>query len=112
MNKAILIGRLTKDAEVKQYGDEQRNVLKFSLAVNRDYLNGKNDGEADFFPVAYWTKSAESLKKYLTKGKLICVTGRISIKSYSTEEGAKKYFTEIIADEIQFLEGNRNKEVI
>lgn len=112
MNKAILIGRLTKDAEIRQFGEDQRSVLKFSIAVNRDYLTGKNDGEADFFPVAYWTKSAEALGKYLTKGKLICVTGRINIRSYNSEDGAKKYFTEIIADEIQFLEGNRSKEVI
>ena len=112
MNKVILIGRLTRDAELKQLGGEGKSVLNFTIAVNRDYLNNKNEREADFVPVVYWNKSGEILQTYLTKGRFICVTGRISIKSYESKEGIRKYITQIIADEIQFLDSNKSKEIV
>lgn len=112
MNRAILIGRLTKDAELKEFGEDRKDVLRFTIAVNKDHSSAQNDVEADFIPVAYWVKTGENLKKYLTKGKMIFVTGRINIRTFNSEDGIKKYYTEIIADEIQFLGGNKNKEVI
>lgn len=112
MNRAMLIGRLTKDAELKEFGEDRKNVLRFTIAVNREYSSDKNEGEADFIPVAYWVKSGENLKKYLTKGKMVFVTGRINIRTFNIEDGTKKYYTEIIADEIQLMDRNTSKEVI
>lgn len=112
MNKVLLIGRLTRDAELRQVGEEQRHVLNFVIAVNREYLNDKNEREADFIPVAYWNKFGEALQKYLSKGRLVCVTGRISVRSYESKEGIKKYTTSIVADEIQFLDSKKNQEVV
>lgn len=98
--------------ELKIVDEAMNNVLKFTIAVNREYSNDKNEREADFVPVSYWSKSGETLKKYLIKGRLIYVTGRIKIVSYDDKEGVKKYYTEIIADEIQFMDSKKDKAVI
>lgn len=107
-----MLGRLTRDAELKQVGGEGKSVLNFTIAVRREYLNDKNEREADFIPTVYWNKIGEVLQKYLTKGRMICVTGRINIKSYDSKEGVRKYITQIIADDIQFLYSNKSKEIV
>ncbi|TDT56483.1 single-stranded DNA-binding protein [Fonticella tunisiensis] len=108
MNKVVLIGRLVKDAEVKNVGDDGKSVLNFTMAVQRDYINSKSERESDFIPIVYWHKSAEKLKQYLTKGRMISVSGRIRVRSFEGREGGKKYVTEILADEIKFLSSRKD----
>lgn len=101
MNKTVLIGRITKDLELKQAGNT--TVCKFSLAVNRQ---SKKEGqpEADFISIVVFGKTAENLAKYMGKGKQIAVSGKIQTGSYTDKEGKKVYTTDVIADEIQFLD--------
>lgn len=112
MNKVILIGRLTKDAEFKTIDEIGKNVLNFIIAINRNYVNDKNEVETDYIPVSYWRKSGDSLQNYLLKGRLVCVTGKIIIKSYELQDGTKKYITVINAEEIQFLDNKKSKEIV
>ncbi|MFZ2257061.1 MAG: single-stranded DNA-binding protein [Clostridiaceae bacterium] len=103
MNKVTLIGRLTKDPELKYTPGAGTAVTTFSIAVDRRFTK---DGqkEADFIPVVVWGKQAESTAQYVTKGKLIGVAGRIQTRSYDAKDGSKRYVTEVIAEEVQFLE--------
>lgn len=110
MNKVLLIGRLTKDCELKHVGEEGTPLLIFTLAVQRPFINNKGEREADFVPVAYWRKSAESIAPYLTKGKLVSISGRINVRSYTNNNGEKRYATQIIAEEIQFIDYGKAKE--
>lgn len=100
MNKVFLIGRLTKQPEMKQLSDNV--VANFTIAVDRAY---KKDGEqtADFIPVVTWGKRAETVGKYLDKGSKVAVSGRIQTRSYTANDGTKRYVTEIYADEVEFL---------
>lgn len=111
VNKAILVGRLTKDAELKYLADNNRSVLNFTLAVNRDYSSNSTERETDFIPVSYWTEYAESLQRYLVKGRLVVVTGRLQVSSYETSEGVRRYSTRIVAEDIQFLDSWKSNEV-
>lgn len=110
INKAMLVGRLTKDAELKYFSagdrdrDRQRSVLHFTLAVQRDYPGADGEKATDFIPISYFNDNAEAVLQYLVKGRLLAVTGRLQVSSYTNSEGAKRYMTQIIADEIQFLD--------
>lgn len=112
MNKVILIGRLIKDAELKTIGQDDRCVLNFTLAVRREYLKPEGEHDVDFIPVAYWHNSSQSLHQYLKKGRVVSVEGRLSIRSYETQEGVKKYITQVIADKINFLDSRKSEDVI
>lgn len=103
MNKVTLIGRLTKDPELKYTPGAGTAVTTFTIAVDRRFTK---DGqkEADFIPVVVWGKQAESTAQYVTKGKLIGVAGRIQVRTYDAKDGSKRYVTEVIAEEVQFLE--------
>lgn len=107
MNKVVLIGRLTKDPELRFTPGNGTAVASFTLAVDRKY---KKDGqqEADFIPIVVWGKQAESTANYVTKGKLVGVSGRIQTRSYDAKDGNKRYVTEVVADEVQFLEWSGN----
>lgn len=102
MNKVILIGRLTKDVELK-YTTSQTAVATFSMAVERRQVKGK-EKEADFLNIVLWGKTAESAAKYTAKGKLLAVVGRIQTRSYDAKDGSKRYVTEVIGEEVKFLE--------
>ncbi len=108
MNRVVLIGRLTKDPELKFTPGAGKAVTTFTLAVDRRFsTNGQK--EADFIPVVVWGKQAESTANYMSKGKLMGVGGRIQTRSYEAKDGTRRYVTEVIADEVQFLEwGNSN----
>ena len=109
MNKVVLIGRLTKDPELKFTPGTGTAVATFTLAVDRKF---SKDGqkEADFIPVVVWGKQAESTANYTGKGKLMGVSGRIQTRSYDAKDGTKRYVTEVVAEEVQFLEwGSGNK---
>ena len=104
MNKSILIGRLTKDPEVK-YTQSGTAVCTFTLAVDRKFAK-KDSGQptADFIPIVAWRKLAEIIGNNLAKGRRISVEGRIQVRSYDAQDGSKRYATEIVADEVEFLD--------
>ncbi|MBU5483043.1 single-stranded DNA-binding protein [Clostridium sp. MSJ-11] len=110
MNKVLLIGRLTKDCELKQIGEEGNLLINFTIAVQRSYVNNKGEREADFIPVSYWRKSAESLAPNLTKGRLVSILGRINVRSYTNANDEKRYITQVVAEQINFMEHNRADE--
>ena len=109
MNKAILIGRLTKDPEVRYGGANNTAVAKYSLAVDRKF---KQDGQptADFINCIAFGKLGEFAEKYLHKGIKIAVTGRIQTGSYTNKDGQKVYTTDVMVEEVEFCEskGNNN----
>ena len=109
MNKVVLIGRLTKDPELRFSPGTGIAISRFTIAVNR---RKKEDGtqEADFIPCVAWRKQAENLANYQKKGNQIAVTGRIQTRSYDGKDGVKKYVTEVIAEEVQFLD-KINREI-
>ena len=111
MNKVTLIGRLTKDPELR-YTGSNIPTASFSLAVNRPFSNANGVREADFIPIVLWRKQAETAKKYLSKGSLVAVEGRIQTRNYDDKDGKKVYVTEVVADNVQFLEpkGQRSME--
>ena len=108
MNKVVLIGRLTKDPELR-YTSNNVPAASFSLAVNRNFTNQQGVREADFINIVLWRKSAETAKKYLTKGSLIAVEGRIQTRNYDGTDGKKVYVTEVVADNFEFLESKAQR---
>lgn len=103
MNKVVLIGRLTRDPELR-YTSSNIPSATFSLAVNRPFQSQNGTREADFINIVVWRKPAETAKKYLTKGSLIAVEGRIQTRNYDGQDGRKVYVTEVVADNFEFLE--------
>jgi len=103
MNKVFLLGRLTKDPEVR-YTTSGKIVAQFTIAVDRPYTNAEGQKEADFFPIVIWGKSAETAGNSLTKGQRVLVEGRVQIRSYDAKDGTKRWITEVIADRFEFIE--------
>lgn len=103
MNKALLIGRLTRDPELKSTSTG-RNVCQFSIAVNRNFTNANGEREADFINCVVWDKQAENLVKYQKRGNQIAVDGRIQTRNYEDKDGKRVYVTEILANSISFLD--------
>ncbi|MFL0267548.1 single-stranded DNA-binding protein [Candidatus Clostridium radicumherbarum] len=112
MNRVVLIGRLTKDPEMKVFEESGKVNTKFTLAVERSFKNKNGEREADFIPVTFWGKRAEIVNEHLVKGKLISVTGRLQTHSYEDAEGKRKYIAEVIADEFQFIDSKKKEENI
>lgn len=109
MNKVVLIGRLTKDAELKFTPGTGTAVATFTIAVDRRF---SKDGqrEADFVPIVVWGKQGENCANFTAKGKLIGISGRLQTRSYDAKDGTKRYVTEVIAEEVQFLEWARKAQ--
>lgn len=103
MNQVNLIGRLTKAPELR-YTQDNKAVATFTLAVNRGYGENK---QADFINIVCWEKQAENVAKYLDKGSLIGLTGRVQTRSYDATDGTKRYATEIVANNVEFLESKK-----
>ena len=103
MNKIVLIGRTTAQPELKYLPNGGTAVTNFTIAVNRVY---KKEGQptADFIPIVIFGKQAENTAQYVGKGKLIGISGRVQTRSYDATDGSKRYVTEVIADEVEFLE--------
>ena len=101
INRAILIGNLTKDVELATT-NSGKNVARFTIAVSRRYANAEGEREVDFLNIVVWNTLAENCAKYLQKGSKVAVTGAIQTRSYESEEG-KRYITEIIVDEVEFV---------
>lgn len=112
INRVVLVGRLTKDPELK-YTQTGIAVTRFTLAVNRAFKNAAGEQEADFISCVAWRKQAENVANFLKKGSLVGVDGRIQTGSFEGQDGKRVYTTEIVADSVQFLEprsGNSNNE--
>lgn len=110
MNKAILIGRLTRDPELR-YTSSNRAVCQFTVAIDRPFTNqATGNREADFINIVAWDKTGENVGKYMTKGRLIAVEGRIQTRNYDNNEGRKVYVTEVIASNVQFLESRNTSQ--
>jgi len=103
MNKAILIGRLTRDPELRTT-PTGRNVCQFSIAVNRTYTNASGEREADFINCVVWDKQAENLARYQKKGNQIAVDGRIQTRNYDDNNGRRVYVTEVLVNNVSFLD--------
>lgn len=102
MNHIILIGRLTRDPEIR-YTLNGVAVANFDLAVDRPLQKDK-EKETDFIRIVVWNKLAESCANFLSKGRLIAVEGRLQIRSYEGQDGQKRYVAEVVASEVQFLD--------
>ena len=102
MNRVILVGRITKDPEIK-YTQSNIPVVTFTLAVNRSFTDQQGERQADFISCVVWRKQAENLHRFVSKGALLGVEGRIQTRQYETESGTR-YVTEVLAESIQFLE--------
>lgn len=102
MNKVILMGRLTKDPEVRYTQATNTMVTSFTLAVNRRFVKQGEERQADFINCVAWNKTAEFVSKYFKKGQQVGVIGRIQTRNYDDEQGIKHYVTEIIAEEVYF----------
>lgn len=110
LNTVILIGRLTRDPELR-YLPNGAAVCNFSLAVDRPFTNQQGQRETDFIDVVVWRQTAERVAQYLTKGRLIAVQGRLQIRSYETQDGQKRKAAEVVADQVRFLpDRNRRDE--
>lgn len=106
MNKVILIGRLTRDPEMRTTPSGVATT-SFSIAVQRNYANAQGDREADFINCVAWRKQAENIAKYCTKGSQVAVDGRIQTRNYDAQDGTKRYTTDVVVDNFEFL-GSRN----
>ena len=106
INQVTLVGRLTKDPELRRTQDGIP-VVNITLAVNRNYRNQKGEIEADFVKCTFWRKMAENTSLYCQKGSLIGITGRIQTNSFENNEGKRVYVTEVIAESVKFLDRKR-----
>lgn len=103
MNRIILLGRLTKDPEVRITPNE-KTVCTFSMAVDRPFVGKDGKKEADFIPIQTWNKTAELIGNSVSKGQRLLVEGRLQIRSYDGKDGNRHYMTEVIADRVEFIE--------
>lgn len=109
MNKVFLIGRLTREPELR-YTESNIPVCKFGIAVNRTYTNQSGEREADFINVTVWRKQAENVDKYLSKGSQVAIDGKIQVTTYE-KDGVKRNNVEVVADNVQFLD-TKNESTI
>ena len=102
MNKVILMGRLTKDPEVRYTQTNNTLVASFSIAVNRRFTREGDTATADFFNVTAWSKTGEFVSKYFKKGQQIAVVGRLQNRNWDDQNGQKHYATDVVAEEVYF----------
>jgi single-strand DNA-binding protein len=109
LNRVVLVGRLTKDPELK-YTPNGVAVANFTLAVNRPFSNQQGERKADFINCVVWRKPAENVATYLKKGSLAGVDGRMQTRSYENNQGQRSYVTEVMAESVQFLESKKTSQ--
>ncbi len=102
-NRIILIGRLTRDPELR-YVPSGAPVASFTLAVDRPFRDQQGNRETDFIDIVAWRKLAEQVSQYMSKGRMVAVEGRLQIRSYETQDGQKRKVSEVVADGIRFLD--------
>lgn len=109
INRVVLVGRLTKDPEHRQT-QSGVSTATFTLAVNRTFKNKNGEREADFINVVVFRQQAENVSKYLSKGSLAGVDGRIQSRSYENKEGQRVFVTEVVADSVQFMDSKGSNQ--
>ncbi|HHQ4996237.1 TPA: single-stranded DNA-binding protein [Staphylococcus aureus] len=109
LNRVVLVGRLTKDPELRSTPNGV-SVGTFTLAVNRTFTNAQGEREADFINVVVFKKQAENVEKYLSKGSLAGVDGRLQTRNYENKVGQRVFVTEVVADSVQFLEPKNSNQ--
>lgn len=112
MNKVILMGRLTRDPELRYTSINNVAVCSFTLAVDRRFSRQGEERQADFIPIVAWSKLAEFCGKYFQKGRQVAVVGRIQTRTWDDNEGKRHYVTEVIADEAYFADSKRSDDVV
>jgi len=108
MNKVILMGRLTRDPEVRYTQTNNTLVASFSLAVNRRFARQGEERQADFFNVVAWNKQGEFCSKYFKKGQQVGVIGRLQTRTWDDDKGTKHYITEVVAEEAYFADSKKD----
>lgn len=103
MNRIILIGRITRDPELK-YTPNGTATAAFTVAVDRPFKSQGGEKETDFIPCVAWRQAAEFAANYLTKGRLVAVEGRLQVRKYQTQDGQNRTFTEVVCDRVQGLD--------
>jgi single-strand DNA-binding protein len=108
MNKVILMGRLTRDPEVRYTQTNNTLVSSFSLAVNRRFARQGEERQADFINIVAWSKLGEFCSKYFKKGQQVGVIGRLQVRNWEDEQGQRHYVTEVVAEEAYFADSRRD----
>ena len=111
MNKVILMGRLTRDPEVRYTSTNNTLVASFPLAVNRRFAKQGEERQADFINITAWDKTGEFCSKYFKKGQQVAVIGRIQTRNYDDKDGKKVYVTEVVAEEAYFADSKREGDM-
>ena len=109
MNKVCLIGRLTKDPEVRYTQKNNTLVTSFNLAVNRRFVKEDEERQTDFISIVAWAKIGEFVSKYFKKGQQVGIVGRIQTRNYDDDKGQKHYVTEVIAEEVYFADSKKEE---
>ncbi|HGD4976566.1 TPA: single-stranded DNA-binding protein [Streptococcus agalactiae] len=109
INNIVLVGRMTKDAELR-YTPSNQAVATFSLAVNRNFKNQSGEREADFINCVIWRQQAENLANWAKKGALVGIIGRIQTRNYENQQGQRIYVTEVVAENFQLLESRNSQQ--
>ena len=109
MNKVILMGRLTKDPEMRYTAANNTAKCNFTLAVDRRFSKQGEEKQADFFNIVAWDKQAEFCGKYFTKGQKVAIVGRLQNRTWDDNEGKRHYITEVISEECHFAESRRSE---
>ncbi len=107
MNKIILVGRLTKDPEVRTTS-AGFNTVNFTVAVNRNFKNKDGNYDADFLPCVAFRQTADFISKFFKKGNMICLDGRVQTRSYDAGDGSKRYVTEVVVENVEFVGGKND----
>ena len=110
MNTVIMIGRLTKDPELRYIASTGDAVTRFAMAVDRPFAKKDDKVTADFFNVVVWGKRAETCVNYLAKGRMVAIRGRLQNNNYTDKDGVKRYSVEIIAEEVKFIDYGDKKQ--
>lgn len=111
MNKVILMGRLTKDPELRYTSGNNTAVCSFTLAIDRRFQRQGEERQTDFIQIVAWSKLAEFCGKYFQKGRQVAVTGRIQTRTWDDNEGKRHYVTEVVAEEAYFADSKREGEM-
>lgn len=109
INNVVLVGRLTKDAELR-YTPSNQAVATFTLAVNRNFKNQNGEREADFINIVAWRQTAEIIAQYCGKGSQIGVTGRIQTRNYENQQGQRVYVTEVVVEHVDLLDSKNDSQ--
>ena len=108
MNKVVLMGRLTKEVEVRYTQTNNTTVTSFNVAVNRRFVKEGEERQADFFNIIAWGKLGEFCSKYFKKGQQVAIIGRLQTRNWEDEQGQKHYVTEVVAEEVYFADSKKD----